>query len=220
MYIKSSISNLDYTLYLCVGTEYLQERSFKQCITDAILGGVTMIQIREKEKNTKDFLDIAIKTKEIADQFNIPIIINDRIDIALAVDASGVHLGQNDMPCKIARKILGNDKIIGISVTTLEEAIQAQLDGADYIGVGAMYKSITKKDAKVVSNDEFIKIQMNCSLPIVVIGGINEKTIPNFRDSRVDGYAMIRPILGQDNILNSSVKLKKLILCNRGIYES
>ena len=135
--------------------------------------------------------------------------------MALKINADGIHIGQDDISCLEAGKILGEDKIIGVTVTTLEQAKRAIEQGATYLGVGAIYKSTTKKDAKIVSHDEFLKILNYCKIPIVVIGGINENTIPNFENYNISGYAMIRPILENENITESSRKLKKLILSNK-----
>lgn len=206
---------IDYSLYLCTDSDINSDYSLEVCVEKALIGGATIVQVREKAKSTKEFLDTAIRIKKITEKYHVPIIINDRLDIALAVDADGVHLGQTDMPIDIARKILGNDKIIGVTVTSLEEALAAEKAGADYLGVGAMFKSKTKQDAKVVEYNEFLKIKDNIKIPIVLIGGINKATIPMFNDKNVSGYAMIRPIIGQEDIVKSTAELKKLINSNR-----
>lgn len=205
---------IDYSFYLCTDSDMNTEYKIDECVKQAILGGVTFVQVREKNKSYAEFLRIALSIKKITDMYNIPLVINDNINIAIEIDASGVHLGQNDLSCAEARKLLGNDKIIGVSVTTLNEAKKAVADGANYLGVGAIYKSQTKKDAKVVENKEFQKILDFSPIPIVVIGGINKNTIPNFNNMNVSGYAMIRPILGQDDIVMSSKRLKKIITDN------
>lgn len=206
--------NIDYSLYLCVESSLIKYSNLVKCIEESIVGGVTFIQIREKEMTTRKIIDTANQLKPLINKYGIPFVINDRVDIAIAVNADGVHLGQNDMPCELARKILGKDAIIGISVTTLEEAIKAEKDGADYIGVGAMYKSSTKKDAKIVSREELIKIKQTVKIPVVIIGGLDENTISNFKGLKIDGYAMITSIISNDNVLEKTKKILSIIKNN------
>lgn len=205
---------IDYSLYLCTDSGINSYYDIQECVRQAILGGVTIVQVREKNKKTEEIYLIADRIKKVTDAYNIPLIINDNIDVALKINADGIHIGQDDISCLEARKILGKNKIIGVTVTTLEQAKRAIEQGATYLGVGAIYKSTTKKDAKIVSHEELLKILNFCKIPIVVIGGINENTIPNFKNYNISGYAMIRPILGKENITESAMKLKKLILSN------
>lgn len=210
---------VDYSLYLCTNSEMNKDYSLEYCVEQAILGGVTIVQIREKEKSYNDFLKIASRIKKITDKYNIPLIINDNLEVAINLKADGVHIGQNDISCMEARKILGNEKIIGVTVTSVDEAKQAIKEGASYLGVGAIYKSQTKKDAFVVGVDELKKIIDYSSIPVVVIGGINKNTIPKLKKFKIDGYAMIRPILGQKNIVDSAKELKKIINDNKKLME-
>lgn len=205
---------IDYSLYLCTDSTMNTNYDIQECVRQAILGGVTIVQVREKNKNMDEICLIAKKIKRITDTYKVPLIINDNIDVAVKINADGIHIGQDDISCLEARKILGNNKIIGVTVTTLEQAKKAIEQGATYLGVGAIYKSTTKKDAKIVEPKEFIKILNFCKIPIVVIGGINENTIPNFKNYNVSGYAMIRPILAKENITKAAMKLKKLVLSN------
>lgn len=202
---------IDYSLYLCTDSEMNSNYSLEYCVEQAIIGGVTIVQIREKKKKYSDFLQIASRLKKITDKYKIPLIINDNIEIAIKIGADGVHIGQNDISCLEARKLLGAKKIIGVTVTNLKEAKQAIENGATYLGVGAIYKSTTKKDAIIVGVDELKKIVEYSSIPIVVIGGINKITIPKLKNIKIDGYAMIRPILAQKNIAASTRNLKVLI---------
>lgn len=206
---------IDYSLYLCTDSGINRNYDIQECVRQAIHGGVTIVQVREKNKTTEEMYLIANKIKKVTDAYSIPLIINDNVDVALKINSDGIHIGQDDISCLEARKVLGEDKIIGVTVTTLEQAKRAIEQGATYLGVGAIYKSTTKKDAKIVSHDEFLKILNYCKIPIVVIGGINENTIPNFKNYNISGYAMIRPILENENITESSRKLKKLILSNK-----
>ncbi|MBR3162193.1 MAG: thiamine phosphate synthase [Bacilli bacterium] len=212
---KSMEKIIDYSLYLCTDSNINKDYDIQECVHQAILGGVTIVQVREKNKNTDEFCSIAEKIKSVTDKYNVPLIINDNIEVALKTNADGIHIGQDDISCLEARKTLGKNKIIGVTVTTLEEAKKAIEQGATYLGVGTIYKSTTKKDAKIVSQEELNKIINYCKLPIVVIGGINENTIPNFKKRNISGYAMIRPILGNKNIMESTMKLKKLVLENK-----
>lgn len=206
---------IDYSLYLCTNSEVNSDYPPEYCVEQAILGGVTIVQIREKGKNYNEFFQIASRIKKVTDKYDIPLIINDNLEVAKNIKADGIHIGQNDISCLEARKILGPEKIIGVTVTNLNEAKKAIEDGASYLGVGAIYKSTTKKDALVVGVDELRKIANYSSIPVIVIGGINKNTIPMLENIKIDGYAMIRPILAQENIIDSTKKLKKLIRNNK-----
>lgn len=206
---------IDYSLYLCTNSEINNDYPLEHCVEQAILGGVTIVQIREKEKNYNEFFQIASRIKKVTDKYDIPLIINDNLEVAKNIKADGIHIGQNDISCLDAREILGPEKIIGVTVTNLNEAKKAIEDGASYLGVGAIYKSTTKKDALVVGVDKLRKIADYSSIPVIVIGGINKNTIPMLKNIKIDGYAMIRPILAQKNIIDSTEKLKNLIYNNK-----
>lgn len=206
---------LDYSLYLCTDSEMNSNYLIEECVEQAIKGGVNVVQVREKNKSYDEFLQIATRIKNITDNYNIPLIINDNINIAIEINADGIHIGQSDISCCKARKLLGNKKIIGVTVTNIDEAIKAVQDGANYLGVGAIFKSTTKSDAKVVGIDELKKICQFSPIPVVVIGGINKDTIPLLKGLKVSGYAMIRPILSTKDIVKSAIELKKLIQNNK-----
>lgn len=206
---------IDYSLYLCTNSEINSNYPLEYCVEQAVIGGVTMVQIREKGKDYNEFFKIASRIKKVTDKYNIPLIINDNIEIAINIEADGLHIGQNDISCLEARKLLGYKKIIGVTVTNLSEAKMAIDNGASYLGVGAIYESTTKKDAIVVGVDELKKIVDYSSIPVVVIGGINKNTIPMLKNIKIDGYAMIRPILAEDNIVESTKQLKKIIKHNK-----
>jgi thiamine-phosphate pyrophosphorylase len=140
----------------------------------------------------------------------LPLLINDRVDLALAVEAVGVHVGQSDLPARVVRRLIGKDKILGVSVSTLQEAIKAEEDGADYLGVGAMFATGTKTDAVLVTMNELKKIRAAVSLPIVVIGGINKNTVSQFVDMGIDGIAVISAIISEKDIALAARQLKKL----------
>ena len=201
---------IDYTLYLVTDSSLMSTDTVEQSVEQAIKGGCTLVQLREKEKSSKDFFDTAMSVKAVCGSSGIPLMINDRVDIALAVDADGVHIGQKDLPAKIVRNLIGDDKILGVSASNLVEALQAEKDGADYLGVGAMFATGTKTDADTVSMDELSKIRKKTHLPIVVIGGINQNTIPLFSGSGINGIAVVSAIVSERNILAATRELKDL----------
>ncbi len=203
-YVKAKI---DYTLYLVTDRDVLKGRDLCNSIEQAILGGTTLIQLREKNVSSLDFFSIASSVKAVTDKYNVPLIINDRLDIALAIDAAGVHLGQSDLPCTIARHILGSHKILGISAATLEEALEAQEAGADYIGVGAVFPTDTKLDARSVTIAALKNIKDSLSIPVVAIGGINENNFMQLKPAGIDGIAVVSAILGKENIMEAAKKL-------------
>lgn len=169
-----------------------------------------MVQLREKELSSLDFYWQAIKIKQITDSYHIPLIINDRVDIAMAVQADGVHIGQHDIPAAAVRKMIGKDMLVGVSVSTVEQAIKAQQDGADYLGVGAMFPTGTKTDADFVSMERLKEIRKAVSLPIVVIGGINKDNAYCFKTIGIDGLAVVSAILAQPNIKVAAEELKAI----------
>lgn len=208
---------IDYSLYLCTNSEMNNNYLLEDCVEQSIKGGVSIVQVREKNKSYNEFLKIATSIKKITDTYKIPLIINDNIEIAKEINADGIHIGQNDISCSQARKLIGAEKIIGVTVANIEEATKAIKDGADYLGVGAIFKSTTKSDATVVGIDELKKICQISTIPVVVIGGINKDTIPSLKDIKIDGYAMIRPILSTDDIAKSAEELRNLIQKNKKI---
>lgn len=199
--------NMDYSLYLVTDRDVLVDIDIYTGVEEAIKGGVTLVQLREKSLGTLEFYNIAVKLKTITDKYKVPLIINDRIDIAEAIDAAGVHLGQNDMPADVARRIMGDNKIVGVSTSTLEQAQKAEAQGADYVGVGAMFTTTTKNDAKAVSVQCLKEIKEGISIPVVAIGGINEKNVDLLKIANVDGIAVVSDILGKRCIQVAAEKL-------------
>ena len=200
-------NNLNYSLYLVTDRDVLVDTDIFVAVEEAIKGGVTLVQLREKSLSTLEFYNIAVKIKIITDKYKIPLIINDRIDIALAIDAAGVHLGQSDMPAGLARSIIGNNKIIGISTTSLKEAQKAEKEGADYVGVGAMFPTTTKGDAKAVSVLCLKEIKEGISIPVVAIGGITQNNFELLKIANIDGIAVVSDILGKKCIKAAAEKL-------------
>lgn len=202
--------NFDYTLYLVTDRQLMSCDSLTEAVEQAILGGCTMIQLREKELSLLEFYNQAVAVKQVTDKYHIPLIINDRIDIAMAVQATGVHIGQHDLPAAAVRKVIGENMLLGVSASSIAEAIQAQQDGADYLGVGAMFPTGTKTDADSVSMEELQKIRAAVSLPIVVIGGINKGNAWRFKPMGIDGLAVVSAIIAQSDIKAAAAELKDL----------
>lgn len=198
-------------LYLVTDSDMLKGRDFYKVIEDSIKGGVTMIQLREKDALGKEFLEKAYNLRKLTKKYNIPLIINDRVDIALLVDADGVHVGQKDIPAKEVRRLIGKDKILGVSARTIEEAMRAKEDGADYLGVGAIFSTTTKLDAKNVKEEEVKKIKEDVGLPMVGIGGLNLGNIQKTFNYGLDGYAVISAILGAEDVYSECIKWNKAI---------
>lgn len=188
---------IDYSLYLCTDRRLMTSPTIEASVESALRGGTTVIQLREKDCSSREFYELGLRVKKITERYHAPLIINDRVDIALAVGAAGVHVGQGDLPCKVVREIVGPDMIVGVSAATLDEAVQAEEDGADYLGVGAMYATATKTDTRPVSMEELLKIRAAVKIPIVVIGGINKQTLGNFKGTGVDGLAVVSAIVAQ-----------------------
>lgn len=202
----------DFTLYLVTDRKLMSTAALEEAVEEAILGGCTMIQLREKNTASDEFYRLAMSIKSITDKYEIPIIINDRVDIALAVNAAGVHIGQHDLPAAAVRKIIPKDMILGVSVSTLQEAQKAVCDGADYLGIGAMFSTDTKADAKIVSMQTLLQIRKSVHIPVVVIGGIKKENAPAFRAAGVDGLAAVSAIISQPDIRASARDLKQSFL--------
>ena len=199
--------DVDYTLYLCTARDLMSTDTLEEAVTQAIEGGCTVIQLREKDCSSLDFYRTALNIREITRKYHIPFIINDRVDIALAVDADGVHVGQSDLPAKEVRRILGPDKILGVSAARLNEAKKAVEDGADYLGVGAMFPTGTKTDARPVTMEELKEIRRAVKAPIVVIGGINLNTMDQFKDTGIDGLAVVSAVIAADDIKEAAKEM-------------
>lgn len=209
------MDKINYSMYLVTDRKILRNISLPDAIEQAIKGGVTIVQLREKEVTSKKFYNLALKVKEITSKYNVPLIINDRIDIAMLVDADGVHLGQQDVPVIEARKIFGTTKIIGLSASNIDEAKKGVLDGADYLGVGAIFPTKTKLDAKENSIENLKNIKQEIKIPIVAIGGINYENIIEISKTGVAGAAMVSAILGNGNIEEATKNIKKIWTMNR-----
>lgn len=203
-------NKVDYSLYLCTDRSIMTAPTLEQAVTESIKGGCTVIQLREKHCTSREFYNLALSIKRITGYYGIPLIINDRLDIVAAVDADGVHLGQKDLPADIARAIIGENKIIGVSANNLQLAIKAELDGADYIGVGAVFGTTTKHDAKAITIDTLKEIRSAVKIPMVAIGGIKRNNISLLNSTGIDGVAVVSAVLGSDDITSATRELKAL----------
>ncbi|MDU5310668.1 MAG: thiamine phosphate synthase [Dialister sp.] len=202
------MKSFDTSLYLVTDRSGMGDCEFESKIRSAVEGGCTMVQLREKNINSYLMYQRALSIKKITDEYHVPLIINDRLDIMLAVGADGVHLGRQDIPVKIARKLIGKDKIIGVSAHCIEEAEKAERDGADYLGVGAIFPTTTKKDIIITPVNVLREIKETVSVPVVAIGGINQNNINTLKGSHVDGVAVISAIMKSQDPKSSAVALK------------
>lgn len=203
-------------LYLVSDRHWLEQELLENNIEKAIQGGVTIVQLREKNLDEQSFITEAKKIKQLCAKYQIPFIINDNLNVALAVDSDGIHIGQDDLPVKFVRDKIGPNKILGVSVHNLNEAKKAEFDGADYLGVGAMFSTATKNDAASVTNKGLIEITTNVDLPVVAIGGINQNNCLQLKGSKINGIAVVSAIMAASNIKKAAQELKQLA---RDIYD-
>lgn len=190
----------DYSIYLVTDDGCLQGRALLDCVREALEGGVTLVQYRAKTASSAEMYAEALQLKALCDSFNVPLIINDRLDIAMAVGAAGVHLGQDDLPCAAARKILGEDYIIGVSAHNPAEAKAALQSGADYLGCGAVFGTATKADVQKLGTEGLAAICKVKGLPVVGIGGVTADNYREVRAAGADGAAIVSGILAQPDI--------------------
>lgn len=190
----------DYSIYLVTDDGCLQGRALIDCVREALEGGVTLVQYRAKTASSAEMYAEALQLKALCDSFNVPLIINDRLDIAMAVGAAGVHLGQDDLPCAAARKILGEDYLIGVSAHNPAEAKAALQSGADYLGCGAVFGTATKADVQKLGTEGLAAICKAKGLPVVGIGGVTADNYREVRAAGADGAAIVSGILAQPDI--------------------
>ncbi len=204
------LENKTMLVYAVTDRTWLNGSTLEQQVEQAIKGGATLIQLREKELSYTAFLEQAIQLKKVTDKYHIPLIINDNVDVAKVVNAEGVHVGQKDMEAGAVRQKLGENKIIGVSVQTVEQALLAQKQGADYLGVGAVFSTSTKLDASEVSFETLQKICDAVSIPVVAIGGINAQNIMQLKNSGINGVAVVSAIFAQKDIIQATKELTNL----------
>lgn len=207
-----NISSEQLRLYAVTDRKWCINDTLENQISAALSGGVTIVQLREKNMNDEDFLSMAIAAKKITSQFNVPLIINDNVDVAIKCDADGVHVGQNDTKVNEIRKLWGSNKIIGVSARTIEAATYAEKCGADYLGVGAMFSTSTKTDTEHVSFETLKEICNAVKIPVVAIGGITESNMTQLEKSGASGIAVVSAIFAAgnlDEIKTASCRLRK-----------
>lgn len=208
---------LDTSMYFITDSTELTEKDFLYRTEQALSGGVTLIQLREKEKNTREYIDLAEKVHTIAQKYGVPLIIDDRVDVALAVNAEGVHLGQSDMPVKTARKLMGKEKIIGATAKTVEQAVEASSVGADYLGVGAIFPTTTKVKTVITSTETLKNICRCVPIPVNAIGGLNKNNIEILNGIPISGICVVSAIMKANNPKTAAIELikkaKELDLC-------
>jgi len=203
------MKKLDTTMYFITDSTNYSEEEFLYRVEEACKGGVTLIQLREKERTTREYLNLAEKVHEITQRYDIPLIIDDRVDIALAVNAEGVHVGQSDMPVHIARKLMGDDKIIGATTKTVPQAVEAYEQGADYLGVGAIYPTTTKVKTVLTSVDTLKEIVKAVPIKVNAIGGLNKENIQVLKGSGIDGICVVSAIMKADNPCIAAIELRE-----------
>lgn len=201
--------SFDGSIYFITCSDGFSEEEFLYRIEEACKGGVTLIQLREKDKTTREYLSLAEKVHNITQKYNIPLIIDDRVDVALAVDAEGVHVGQSDMPVSIARRLMGKDKIVGATAKTVPQAIEAYNQGADYLGVGAIYPTTTKVKTVLTSVDTLKEIVKAVPIKVNAIGGLNKDNIGVLEGSGIDGICVVSAIMKADSPFVAAKKLKE-----------
>lgn len=197
-------------LYAVTDRTWLKGRSLANAVEEALKAGVTFLQLREKNLDFSSFLELARDIKKIADKYRVPYVINDNVDIAIACGADGVHVGQEDMDAKEVRKTIGPDKILGVSAQTVEQAVNAENNGADYIGVGSVFPTSTKPDAETVSFETLRNICKAVSIPVVAIGGINKDNAIKLAGTGIDGIAVVSAIFTRDDITKAVRELRQV----------
>jgi thiamine-phosphate pyrophosphorylase len=202
----------DLLLYLCTDRALSLGRPITEAVEEAIAGGVTMVQLREKEASAGDFYRIALEVQAVTRRFHVPLVINDRLDIALAAGADGLHMGQSDLPLPAARRLAGKNMFIGISAGTVEEALRAEAEGADYLGVGAVYPTGSKAGAgEAIGLDGLAEICAAVKIPVVGIGGVNAANAAEVMKTGAAGISLISGILSQPDIREAARNLRRIL---------
>jgi len=202
---------VDYRLYLVTDRDLVGSKDFLTSVRRALEGGVTLLQVREKAASSKAFYTVGLELKRLAAEFGVPLIVNDRVDIALALDADGVHIGQEDLPIEHVRQLIGKDKILGYSVSNVEEALHGERAGADYLGAGPVYPTGSKADAGAAIGIDGLKaIRESVRIPVVAIGGVNAGNLEQVKATGVDGIAVISAILSPEDTYRAAKELRDL----------
>lgn len=199
-------------LYAVTDRHWLGDRTLYDVVRESLDGGVTFLQLREKNLDDESFFEEAVKLQEMARDYGVPFVVNDNVDIAVRMNADGVHVGQSDMEAGNVRALIGPDKILGVSAQTVEQAVLAEERGADYLGVGAVFPTGSKDDAEDVSFETLKAICEAVSIPVVAIGGITSENTPKLAGSGICGIAVISAIYAKEDILEAASQLKKVTL--------
>ena len=202
------MKKLDTSLYFITDSTGFSEEEFLRRTQAALQGGVTLLQIREKNRTTREYMALAEKVHTLALQYGVPLLIDDRLDVAMAVDAEGVHLGQSDLPIAIARRILGPDKIIGATAKTVPQALEAYEQGADYLGVGAIYPTTTKVKTILTSTDTLRDICKAVPIPVNAIGGLNKDNIDVLQGTGIAGICVVSAIMKAEDPKQAALALR------------
>ncbi len=202
------MKKFDPSLYFITDSTKYNEEEFLYRVEQALQGGVTLLQLREKDKSTREYIVLAQKVHEITKRYNVPLIIDDRVDVALAIDAEGVHVGASDMPVVIARNLMGEDKIVGATAKTVPWAREAYEQGADYLGVGAIYPTTTKVKTVLTSTDTLRDICNAVPIPVNAIGGLNKDNIDVLAGIPIDGICVVSAIMKAEDPRNAAIELK------------
>ena len=200
--------NFDTTLYFITDSTGFSEEDFLRRTEEALKGGASLLQLREKDKTTREYISLAEKVHTLTKKYNVPLIIDDRVDVALAMGAEGVHLGQSDMPINTARKILGDDFIIGATTKTVPQALEAYQQGADYLGVGAIYPTTTKVKTVITSTETLGNICSAVPIPVNAIGGLNKDNIDILKGITIAGICVVSAIMKADDPKQATTELK------------
>lgn len=198
----------DSSMYFITDSTNYSEEEFLYRVEQALMGGITLLQLREKDKSTREYMDLAEKVHTLTKKYNVPLIIDDRVDVALAIDAEGVHVGQSDMPVSIARKLMGDDKIVGATTKTVEQAVEAYAQGADYLGVGAIYPTTTKVKTVLTSTETLENICQSVPIPVNAIGGLNKDNIDVLEGIPIAGICVVSAIMKADDPKQAAIQLK------------
>ena len=204
-------------MYFITDSTNYSEEEFLYRVEQALMGGITLLQLREKDKSTREYMDLAEKVHTLTKKYNVPLIIDDRVDVALAIDAEGVHVGQSDMPVSMARKLMGDDKIVGATTKTVPQALEAYKQGADYLGVGAIYPTTTKVKTVLTSTETLGNICSAVPIPVNAIGGLNKDNIDVLKGIPIAGICVVSAIMKADDHKQAAIELqaraKELGLC-------
>ena len=198
----------DTSMYFITDSTNFAEEEFLYRVEQALMGGVTLLQLREKDKTTREYIDLANKVHTLTKKYNVPLIIDDRVDVALAIDAEGVHVGQSDMPVSMARELMGNNKIIGATTKTVPQALEAYQQGADYLGVGAIFPTTTKVKTVITSTETLGNICSAVPIPVNAIGGLNKDNIDILKSIPIAGICVVSAIMKADDPKHATTELK------------